>query len=188
MSHVLLVALLLQAGDEEPAPQPGPRSGFDAGFVYLHLDPALGAEEGLIPGFEVAFHMSKPMPEYTIGLRGYYRRWDVTFEEFNQLPADLDGEVQQLGLDLVVTYPFAGPLTLGVEFGGGGLRIEHDLDEETAAFVQGGAFLRLDLFAGLYLEAAGGAMAAFTEFGGQDPDSDHVSWTGRVNLGLEIAF
>ena len=187
MSLLLIAALLLQSGDP-PANAPAGRSGLEAGVAFLHLDAALGAEDGLIQGVEAAFVMTKPMPEYSIGLRAYYRRWDVTFEQFNQLPADLDGEVQQLGLNLVVTYPFAGPLTLGVELGGGVERLEHDLDEETAAFFEGGAFLRLDLVAGLYVEAAGLAQGALTEFGGQDSDSDHVSWVGRVNLGLELAF
>lgn len=188
MTLILAATLLLQTGGDDPVPTLTGRSGVEAGPVFLHLDSALGAEEGLIQGFEVAFQMSKPMTDYTIGLRAYYRRWDVTFERFNQLPADLDGDVQQLGLDLVVTYPFAGPLTLGVELGGGGLRIEHDLDDETAAFFEGGAFARLDLFAGLYLEVSGMAQSSLTDFGGQETDSDHVSWVGRVNLGFELAF
>lgn len=188
MTPLLFAALLMQAGQEEPPPFRAPQSGVEAGAAYLHLDAALGAEDGLIPGVEVAFQMSVGMPKYALGLRAYYRRWDVAFDEFDRQPADLDGEVHQFGLDFVVTYPFAGPLTLGVELGGGGLRLEHDRDKELSAFFEGGAFLRLDLVSGLYVEAVGLAMAAFTEFGGQDPDSDHISWVGRLGLGFEIAF
>jgi hypothetical protein len=188
MFLLLASSLFLQAGGAAKETGPVARSGVEVGAVFLRLDDALGAESKIVQGVEFAFQMSKPMPEYTIGFRAYYRRWDVTFEEFNQLPADLDGELQQLGLDLVVTYPLTGPLTLGVELGGGAQKLEHDLDKETSAFFEGGAFLRLDLFAGLYIEAAGGAFAAFTEFGGQEADTDHVSWTGRLNLGLEINF
>ena len=188
MSLLLLTAFLLQApGEDAPSP-PGPRSGFEAGLAFLRLDPALGAEDKFVPGVEVAFFMSKAEPDYSVGMRAYYREWEVTWEEFNQLPADLDGKVQQLGLDLVVTYPLTGPLKLNVEIGGGGLRLEHDLDEETAFFFEGGAYLRVDLFAGLFIEAGGGAFGALTEFGGQDPDTDHVSWMGRVNVGLELEF
>src|SRR5262245_5029570 len=151
MPVLLAAALMLQAAPDESLPEPAPRSGLQAGLAFLRLDSAIGAEDGILPGFEIAFHMSKPEPKYAIGLRAYYRTWDVKFEQFNQADADLDGEAQQLGLDLVVTYPIAGPLTLGVELGGGGLRLEHDLDKEDSLYVDDGAFLRLDLFAGLYL-------------------------------------
>jgi hypothetical protein len=183
MSLLFLATLLAQADVE-----PGPRSGLEGGIAFLMLDPALGGEDKTVQGFEVAFHMSKPEPTYTLGLRAYYRRFDVTFDEFNQLPADLDGDVQQLGLNLVVTYPLTGPLSLGVEFGGGGIQLEHDLDDELSFFVEGGAFLRVDLFAGLYVQAGAVAIGAFTEFGGQDDDSDHVSYVGRATVGFEVDF
>lgn len=188
MSLLLIAALLLQAGDDEAPAGPGPRSAVEASAVFLRLDSALGAESGFIPGFEIAFYMSKTEPDHTIGFRAYYRRWEVTFDQFNQLPADLDGDVQQLGLDLVVTYPVIESVSFGVELGGGGVRLEHDVDSETSFFFEAGAFLRLDLIAGFYLTAAGLAFGAMTEFGGQEEDSDHVSWVGRVTLGLEIEF
>src|SRR5688572_11630583 len=112
MSLLLTAALLLQAGDDEAPAPPGPRSAVEAGAAFLRLDPALGAESGFLPGFEVAFYMSKTEPDHTIGFRAYYRRWEVTFDEFNQLPADLDGDVQQLGIDLVVTYPLLDSISL----------------------------------------------------------------------------
>jgi hypothetical protein len=181
MSALLLAIFLLQQ-------DPGPRSGFEVGAVFLHLDSELGAEEDVIPGGEIAFQFVKTEPDYTIGLRAYYRRWDVTFEEFDQQPADLDGEVDQLGLDLVVTYPVLPPLHLGVEIGGGALRLDHELDDETSAYFSIGAFLRLDLFGGFYVAAGGGPLVAFTEFGRQSDDTDHISWTGRVDLGFQIEF
>ena len=184
MPTLLLAAFLLQSG----APEPGPKSSLDAGIVYLLLDPALGAEEEFVPGVEAAFQMSMSEPKYTIGLRAYFRQWDVKFEEFNQLPADLDGEAQQLGLSLVVSYPLTPKLSLAIELGGGGFRLEHDLDDETAFFFEGGAYLRVDLVAGLFVQAGGGAFAAFTEFGGQEDDSDHVSWIARVTAGLQFDF
>ena len=188
MSLLLLAVFLLQEPGEGAPAHSGPRSGFEAGLAFLSLDPALGAEDKLAPGFEVAFSMSTAEPKYTLGMRAYYRKWEVNFEEFNQLPADLDGEVEQLGLNLVITYPLTGPLSLGVEFGGGGMRIEHDLDEETSFFFEGGAFVRLDLFFGLFIQAGGVAFGALTEFGGQEADSDHVSWVGKVNAGFELEF
>lgn len=184
MSTLFLAALLMQSS----SPDPGPKSSLDAGLVYLFLDPALGAEEKMVPGFEAAFQMSMSEPQYTIGFRAYFRQWDVKFEEFNQLPADLDGEAQQLGLNLVVTYPFTPALSLAVEFGGGGFRLEHDEDEETAFFFEGGAYVRLDLFGGLFVQAGGGAFTAFTEFGGQDDDTDHISWIARITAGFQFDF
>lgn len=184
MPTLLLAAFLLQSGDADP----GPKSSVDAGIVYLFLDPALGAEKEMVPGVEAAFQMSMSEPKYTIGLRAYYRQWDVKFEEFNQLPADLDGEAQQLGLNLVVTYPFTPALSLAVELGGGGFRLEHDEDEETAFFFEGGAYLRLDLIGGLFVQAGGGAFGALTEFGGQEDDSDHVSWIARFTAGFQFDF
>ena len=190
MITLLAAVFLLQAPlpGEKEEPSLDIRYGLEGGVAWLRLDPAIGAEDGLVPGVEGAFTASLRQPKYTIGLRAYYRRFDVTFEEFNGANADLDGEVQQLGLNLVVTYPFLGPLTIGVELGGGGLMMEHDLEEETSSFFEGGGFLRLDLFAGLYLHASGLAQFAMTNFGGQETDSDHLSWTGRVGLGFEIAF
>ncbi|HEU4338679.1 MAG TPA: hypothetical protein VFS19_01310 [Planctomycetota bacterium] len=184
MPTLLLAVFLLQSGDKDP----GPKSSLDAGIVYLLLDPALGAEEKMVPGVEAAFQMSMSEPRYTIGLRAYYRQWDVKFEEFNQLPADLDGEARQLGLNLVVTYPFTPALSLAVELGGGGFLLEHDEDEETAFFFEGAAYLRLDLLGGLFVQAGGGAFGALTEFGGQEDDSDHVSWIARITLGLQFDF
>jgi hypothetical protein len=185
----LIVLLFLQDPvlDERP-PEPGPRSGLEVNVIGLHLDDAIGSKDRYTMGFEAAFYMLKPEPKYSIGLRAFYRRWEVTFDEFEGLPADLDGDVQQLGLDLVVLYPLTGPLFLGVELGGGGLRLEHDLEEEDSFFFEGGAFLRCDLFAGLYVEAGGHAFTAFTEFGGQDDDTDHVSFTARAGVGLELEF
>ena len=188
MILVLAAAFFLQEGFDEPPPPPGPRSAVEVNVIGLHLDPAIGAKDKYVPGFEAAFHMLKPEPAYSIGLRAYYRAWDVTFDEFNRQPADLDGEAEQLGLDLVVLYPLTGPFYVGVELGGGGLRLEHDLDKEDSLFVEGGAFLRCDLFAGLYVEVGGHAFCAFTEFGGQDDDTDHVSFTGRAGVGLELEF
>ncbi|HZN63055.1 MAG TPA: hypothetical protein VFC90_11680 [Planctomycetota bacterium] len=188
MSLLLLGLLFAQAGDDEKPPPRTHHSGVEAGVVFLHLDSQLGAEDKLVPGIEAAFAFSKSEPKYSIGFRAYYRQWEVTFEEFNQAPADLDGEVQQLGADLVVSYPLPGPLSLVVEVGGGVMRLEHDLDEETTGFFEGGAYLRIDLIAGLYVEAGGAAFAALTEFGGQDDDTNHVSWVGRVSAGLEIDF
>jgi hypothetical protein len=185
MSLLLLAVLLAQ--DEAPPPRTQ-HSGLEAGIVFLLLDPKIGAEDGPVPGSEAAFMFTKSEPEYSIGFRAYYRRWEVTFEEFNQLPADLDGEVEQLGLDLIVGYPLAGPLSLSIELGGGVMKLEHDLDKETTGFVEGGAFLRVDLIAGFYVEGGAAAVLAFTEFGGQSDDTDHVNWVGRVNLGFEIDF
>ena len=188
MSLLILAVLLAQSGDDE-APKPRTRhSGLEGGIAFLHLDSQIGAEDRLIPGIEVAFEFSKTEPKYSIGFRAYYRQWEVTFNEFEQLPADLDGEVEQLGADLVVSYPLAGPLSLGVEFGGGVMRLEHDLDEETTGFFEGVVSLRVDLVAGLDIEAGAGAFVALTEFGGQDDDTNHVSWIGRVTAGLEIDF
>ncbi|HKS16834.1 MAG TPA: hypothetical protein VJU16_05950 [Planctomycetota bacterium] len=188
MSLLLLAALLAQDGTDEAPPKPSHHSSLEVGIAYLLLDPTIGAEDGVVAGMEAAFQISKTEPQYSIGFRAYYRAWEIKFEEFNQAPADLDGDVEQLGVNLVVMYPIPGPVTLGVELGGGVMRLEHDLDEETTGFVEGGAFLRLDLVAGLYIEAGALAVGAFTEFGGQDDDTDHVNWVGRVNVGLEIDF
>ncbi|HTF56758.1 MAG TPA: hypothetical protein VK661_05945 [Planctomycetota bacterium] len=188
MSTLILTLALLQAGHGEDILRGEPRTGFEIGAVFLHLDSAIGAKDGLIQGEEAAFRMSLVAQEFTVGMRAYYRRWDITFEEFNRQPADLDGTAQELGLDLIVTYPIARPLSVGVELGGGGLRLEHDLDKETDFFVEGGGFVRLELPAGFHVEASGQIQFALTEFGGQDPDTDHVSWAGRVTLGFEIKF
>src|SRR5262245_36649404 len=188
MSLLILAALLAQAGGDEAPPPRTHHSGLEGGIVFLHLDSQIGAEDKLVPGFEGAFEFSKTEPEYSIGFRAYYRQWEVKFEEFNQLPADLDGEVAQLGADLVVGYPLAGRLGVTVELGGGVIRLEHDLDEETTGFFEGGASLRVDLIAGLYIEAGAAGFIAMTEFGNQDDDTNHVSWIGRVTAGLEIDF
>jgi len=188
MTFLLVVTLVTQAGLQDPPPEPGPVSGLEAGIIFLRLDSVLGAEGGFEPGYEIAFHMTRPEKGYTIGLRAYYRAWDVTFGEFEQQPADLDGDVQQLGVDLVVTYPLLGPLSLGIELGGGGMRIEHDEDQDDSWFFETAGYLRLDLFAGLYIQAGGGAFAAFTEFGGQSDDTDHISWIARGSAGFEISF
>ncbi|HEY3226560.1 MAG TPA: hypothetical protein VGK61_06170 [Planctomycetota bacterium] len=188
MSTLLLTLTLLQAGQGSEILRGEPRTGFELGAVFLHLDSAIGAEDGLLQGEEAAFRMSLVSREFTVGMRAYYRRWDLKFEEFDRRPADLDGEAQELGLDLIVTYPIAPPLSAGVEFGGGGLRLEHDLDKETDFFVEGGGFVRLELPAGFHVEASGQIQFAMTEFGGQDADTDHVSWAARLTIGFEINF
>ena len=188
MSTLLLALVLLQSGQGGDILRGKPRTGFEAGAVFLHLDSALGAEDGLLQGEEAAFRMSLIARDFTVGMRAYYRRWDVKFEQFDRQPADLDGEVQELGLDLIVTYPIALPLSVGVELGGGGLRLEHDLDKETDFFFEGGGFVRLELPAGFHVEASGQIQFAETEFGGQNPDTDHVSWAGRVTVGFEVKF
>ena len=188
MSLLLALAVLCQTGLEDPPPEPGPKSGLDVGVIFLRLDPAIGAESGWEPGYEIAFHMARPEKKYTIGLKAYYRAWEVTFNELEQLPADLDGDVRQLGLDLVVTYPLIGALSLDIELGGGGMRIEHDEDQDDSWFFETAGYLRLDLFSGLFIQAGGGAFAAFTEFAGQSDDTDHVSWIVRGTVGFEIDF
>jgi hypothetical protein len=188
MTSLLAAVLLLQAGDDEAVPHADIRFAIQAGAVFLRCDEALGTESDIFAGEEVSFRVSKFEPDHSLGLRAYYRQWDLEFNEFDQLPADLDGEFRIVGLELVITYPLAGPLSLGLELGGGAAWIEHDLDDETAGFFSGGAFLRVDLVAGLYLEGGGGALSAFTDFGGQSDDSDHISWMGRISAGLELSF
>ena len=188
MSALLALALLCQTGLDDPPPEPGPRSGLEVGVIFLRLDSALGAESGFEPGYEVAFQMTRPEKGHTIGLRAYYRAWEVTFNEFEQVPTELDGDVQQLGVDLAVAYPLIGSLSFVVELGGGGMRIEHDEDQDDSWFFETAGYLRLDLFAGLYIQAGGGAFAAFTEFGGQSDDTDHISWIARGSAGFEISF
>src|SRR5688572_16738487 len=188
MTILLLAAALLQAGEEDTVPHADIRFAVQAGAVFLRCDEALGTESDFFAGEEISLRVSKFEPDHSLGIRAFYRQWDLEFNEFNQQPADLDGEFRIAGLEIVVTYPVAGPLSLGLELGGGAAWIEHDLDDETAGFFSGGAFLRVDLAAGIYLEGGGGAISAFTDFGGQSDDTDHVSWTVRFSAGLEIPF
>jgi hypothetical protein len=188
MTPLLLALLALQAADEEVVPGPDIRFAVQAGVAFLRCDEALGTESDIFAGGEIAFRVSKFEPDHSIGLRAFYRQWDVKFNEFEQQPADLDGEIKIGGLEFIVTYPLVGPLSLGIELGGGAAWIEHDLDDEISGFFSGGAFLRADLVAGLYVEGGGGVLAAFSDFGGQETDTDHISWTGRASAGLEIKF
>ena len=188
MSPLIAVLLLLQTGPSHGFPPGAPRSGLEAGPVFIHFDAALGAEDGLVQGVEAAFRMSLVTEEFTLGTRFWYRQWDLKFEELNQAPADLDAEAQQIGLDITVGYPLAPPFSAGLAFGGGAMILEHDNDREVAPVFEVGPFARLDLLGLLYVEAGGMLQFSMTDFGGQDTDSDHISWAGRISLGFEIGF
>jgi hypothetical protein len=188
MSSLIAVLALLQTGPARGFPPGTPRSGVEAGPVFVHFDSALGAEDGVVQGIEAAFRMAFVTDEFTLGTRAWYRRWDVKFEQFNRAPADLDGEAHQLGLDITVGYPFAGPLSGGVSFGGGALLLKHDRDRELAPVFEAGPFARLEIFPLFYVEAGAMLQFAMTEFGGQKADTDHISWAGRLSLGFEIGF
>ncbi|MBI4563825.1 MAG: hypothetical protein HY716_03920 [Planctomycetes bacterium] len=171
----------------EPGP-PEPQSGLEAAWVQTWFDKALGVESGGTPGMEFAVRIGGAIEDLDVAYRVYYRFWEPTFDRFREQDTDLDGEVHAIGADLTLTAPLNEFARAGIAAGAGGIIFKHDLDRDEAVLLEGGPIFRLVPLDFLYVEAAALVQSAWTDFGRQDRDRNHLSYTFRLALGIEFGF
>lgn len=185
MIPALLAALLLQV--DEP---PRFTAGLSGGPVFATFDAGLGAADEAVDGLEVSLLWRMDLDVARLTGRLFLREWkDLEFDRHDGNVVDLEGDVRQGGyaLDALVS-PGLPWLWLGGTIAFGAVRYEHDLDHETAGFVELGPLVRLEPMPGFFVETSVSAQYAATDFGEQHLDGPHLTWLGRVAAGFEVRF
>ncbi len=160
------------------------------GVLLTRFDDALGLRRAAVPGGEASLAWGTATADWLLNNRVFYRIWDdVAFDRYEHADIDLDGRIHALGYGVDFLANLGTPvLRAGFGTSMGVLRLEHDLDHEDSFFIELGPVLRLEPFVGGFVELGLSAHYAQTDFGEQEPDTDHMAWTSRVSVGVEVRF